>query len=574
MKKLSNLKIRSVGQTKISLKKVQRNILNFFSEGSENYNDVEKIRGEVAGVRAKLVLVLGPLGSGKTSLVRWILNNRGESLGRLRLIINDVGAENIDAGRLVEDVDLEEGEVSALKSGCICCEDLESLLKEVNKNAMSVDTIVIEPTGIAEGDTIVKALNKLGLNATVVTLVDVLHQAQRTDVEKQIIDTQLAVAKVIGLTWWEKADDRQLGKALEYIGEKNNGAPIIKLPKLDFSERENLGVAEDLDYQQLFTELFDEKADKIKRIKINSRYVHHQHSHEHAHRAPVFSKSFVEINERFSAADLEDLLASYKGILIRAKGVVAGRRFNYVHGDLNWEKAAEEKPVLNFISSKPIAVEEINKLLGVVKRGSLNQVDGVYCVQLEENFNQYLNMDKAAMLNYVDSEVAKLVDQYKQWMRLEAEVGELKSRRPLAIEIEKRIEELKLEQKQLGEAMTFANPLIWLLYKIKAYQGTEKALENLGDLRKHCESPTYICHKRLDYLNWALQKRFGKNLLDDSLDSGLGLAEIVEGGELLELSEDREFMEKWQKYEYFRQVDENKRLRVAKWENYSKKNQN
>lgn len=535
-----------------------------FYERADEHNEGE-IRENVAAVRAKIVLVLGPLGSGKTSFIKGMLNSNGAMFGKLRLIINDVGAENIDAGRLAEDVDLEDEKVSALKSGCICCEDLESLVAEVKKNSADLDTILIEPTGIAEGDTIVRALDKLGMQTEVVTLMDALHHSRRTEVEKQIIDTQVAVAKVIGLTWWEKASAAEIEETMDYIGEKNSEAPIIKLPKLNFTQVENLGGEVAMEYKQLMDELMMEKQ-KMKHRKA----VRHHHHHEHSHQAPVFSKSFVDINENFSVKDLENLLATHKDVLIRAKGVVAGRRFNYVHGDLVWEKAALEKSVLNFISSRPVDVEQLNDLLKKEKAGLKAAWEYQYQSELAGKINQYLNMDKIAMLKFVEEEVAKLVGQYKQWMDLEMQINQLKNQLPMSIDKEKKIEDLKLEQKQLGEAMTFANPLIWLMYKIRAYQGTEKALQNLGDLRKHCESPTYICHKRLDYLNWGLQKRFGKNLLDDSLDSAVSLEKIIEDGELLDLSLDGDFMKSWQEYEYFKQIDEHDRMRVAKWENYRK----
>ena len=43
---------------------------------------------------------------GIRNLVKWLLAKNGRVLGKLRLIVNDVGTENIDASRLAEDVDL------------------------------------------------------------------------------------------------------------------------------------------------------------------------------------------------------------------------------------------------------------------------------------------------------------------------------------------------------------------------------------------------------------------------------------------------------------------------------------
>ncbi|MCC6643156.1 GTP-binding protein, partial [Candidatus Peregrinibacteria bacterium] len=71
--------------------------------------------------QTEAVLILGALGSGKTSFLKWLLNNRRQELGKMNLIVNDIGTENIDAGRLAKASELD---VTALQSGCICCEDL------------------------------------------------------------------------------------------------------------------------------------------------------------------------------------------------------------------------------------------------------------------------------------------------------------------------------------------------------------------------------------------------------------------------------------------------------------------
>lgn len=535
-----------------------------------------------AQTRAKVILVLGPLGSGKTSLVKWILNQNNKVLGKLRLIINDIGAANIDAGRLAEDVDVAVSDVAAFKSGCVCCEDLDSLITEVNRTKASVDTIVIEPTGIAEGDTIAKALSQVGVETKVITLIDVLHHQKRTTVEKQIIDTQMAVAQVIGLTWWEGASTEQVEAVLEFIGVKNPNAPVFKLPKLHFGESEILGNQSLPEYEQMFTTLNRGKY-------MNSEPSHHDHcchdhghshgTHHHSHphqdeqkslNAPVFSRSFTDIHPDFSSDNLAQTLAQYSQVLIRAKGVVAGRRFNYVHGSLNWEKYSSEPAIINFISSEAIDDQQLHDFLKVkfLKRESTAVAE--HETALKDRLTKYLAMNKAEMFAYNDTEVAKLVEQYHQWMGLEEKIKLLQANLTSDPNAAKQIELLQLQQKELGEAMTFANPLIWLLYKIQAYAGSPKALKTLANLRKHAESPTYICHKRLNFLNEYIKSKFGKDLLNDESVSGdTDLGETVEMG-LVDACLDEAFMQKWFEFEYFQHPDVTNRLRVAKWENYRK----
>ncbi|MBF0913901.1 hypothetical protein HXK64_03035, partial [Candidatus Gracilibacteria bacterium] len=52
---------------------------------------------------------------------------------------------------------------------------------------------------------------------------------------------------------------------------------------------------------------------------------------------------------------------------------------------------------------------------------------------------------------------------------------------------------------------------------------------------------------------------------DNSVDGNEYLSEFLENGIIKELSQNKEFMEKWLSYEYFMRGDE-----VAKWKNYVK----
>lgn len=99
-----------------------------------------------------VLLLTGYLGSGKTTLVNNILNNRKGI--KFAVIVNDIGEVNIDADLIQKGgvVNQKDDSLLALQNGCICCTlkmDLVEQLKEIT-DMNRFDYIVIEASGICE----------------------------------------------------------------------------------------------------------------------------------------------------------------------------------------------------------------------------------------------------------------------------------------------------------------------------------------------------------------------------------------------------------------------------------------
>ena len=107
-----------------------------------------------------VLLLTGYLGSGKTTLVNRILNNRKGI--RFAVIVNDIGEVNIDADLIQQGgvVGKRDDSLVALQNGCICCTlktDLIEQLREISDRSR-FDYIVIEASGICEPEPIAQTI--------------------------------------------------------------------------------------------------------------------------------------------------------------------------------------------------------------------------------------------------------------------------------------------------------------------------------------------------------------------------------------------------------------------------------
>lgn len=110
-------------------------------------------------------LVSGFLGAGKTTLIKHLLSSKMEGMGKIALIVNEVGKIGID-GTLLSGKNLDMIE---LTSGCICCTmkgDFSKAVQEIHAR-INPDFLVVEATGVAQPADIFDALFDPPLNAYV-----------------------------------------------------------------------------------------------------------------------------------------------------------------------------------------------------------------------------------------------------------------------------------------------------------------------------------------------------------------------------------------------------------------------
>jgi G3E family GTPase len=99
--------------------------------------------------------VTGFLGTGKTTLVNYILKSRPEN-ARVAVIENEVGEVNIDNSLVSENL-MEKEDLVAMDKGCVCCSlrnDIVRALKQLydnsEKKGFRYSAVVLETTGLAD----------------------------------------------------------------------------------------------------------------------------------------------------------------------------------------------------------------------------------------------------------------------------------------------------------------------------------------------------------------------------------------------------------------------------------------
>ena len=107
-----------------------------------------------------VLLLTGYLGSGKTTLVNKILNNRKGI--KFAVIVNDIGEVNIDADLIEKGgvVGQKDDSLVALQNGCICCTLKMDLIQQLHEIILmqKFDYIVIEASGICEPEPIAQTI--------------------------------------------------------------------------------------------------------------------------------------------------------------------------------------------------------------------------------------------------------------------------------------------------------------------------------------------------------------------------------------------------------------------------------
>ncbi|GGM09296.1 cobalamin biosynthesis protein CobW [Streptomyces fumigatiscleroticus] len=174
-----------------------------------------------------VVVLAGFLGSGKTTLLNHLLHRSGGS--RIGALVNDFGAVEIDAMAVAGA--LGDSTVS-LGNGCLCCAvdtgELDVYLERLARPAVGVDVIVIEASGIAEPQELVRmVLASERPNVVYGGLVEVVDAAEFDDTRARHpeIDRHLGLADLVVVNKLDRAADGE--RVLGLVRSLADGAAVV-----------------------------------------------------------------------------------------------------------------------------------------------------------------------------------------------------------------------------------------------------------------------------------------------------------------------------------------------------------
>ena len=176
-----------------------------------------------------VLLVAGFLGAGKTTLIKHLLTSPPKGLGKLAILVNEVGKIGLD-GALLSGLNVE---VVELTSGCICCSIKTDFFKAVQEiyRRFKPGFLVVEPTGVAQPGEILDVLSQPPLPEfcrvqSIVTIVDAGFFKAR-EMLGSFYDRQIRGADVILLNKIDLVDKEVALGAESRLKEMNPRARIF-----------------------------------------------------------------------------------------------------------------------------------------------------------------------------------------------------------------------------------------------------------------------------------------------------------------------------------------------------------
>lgn len=277
-----------------------------------------------------VTLLTGFLGSGKTTLINYLLeNNRNE---KIIIIENEFGSINIDSNLLNVTTNIQ---IVEMTSGCICCtvqgeltDALHKLHEQRIAGELAFDRLIIETTGLADPAPIIQTFfiddlirETVQLDA-IITLVDAQHILQHLD-EHRVTLSQIGFADHIIVTKTDCVNEQQKNQVLNRINRINNKATIIEaingqIPKSQWIDIHAFDLTDDLTINRGFFVI-----NPTKKLETNFKSLPFQKSTQ-SWSDDICSYLFEagELDLKKIGSFMENLVEQYGNDMLRYKGVL------------------------------------------------------------------------------------------------------------------------------------------------------------------------------------------------------------------------------------------------------------
>lgn len=313
---------------------------------------------------AKINVISGFLGAGKTTLIKKLLNEAFAGQ-QIVLIENEFGEIGIDGGFL-KDAGIE---IKEMNSGCICCSlvgDFGAALKEV-VDTYHPDRVIIEPSGVGKLSDVIHAIENNAESAgleldSAATVVDVTKCKIFLKNFGEFFKNQVQAAGTIVLTRMDtpRATPEKVEEALKLLREENPNATIITTPINELSgmkvletmqgKKIDLSLVEDdedeHDHEHHHHHDHDEDEHHHDHDEHDHEHHHHHdhHGHHHHHADEVFDSWGQETVRKFTQDEIKGILEKLSaddtyGQVLRAKGMVEGTDGTWIYFDMVPEEA-------------------------------------------------------------------------------------------------------------------------------------------------------------------------------------------------------------------------------------------
>ncbi|WP_409060107.1 CobW family GTP-binding protein [Streptomyces sp. SYP-A7185] len=176
-----------------------------------------------------VVVLAGFLGSGKTTLLNHLLHRSGGT--RIGAVVNDFGSIEIDAMAVAGQ--LGDSTVS-LGNGCLCCavdvSELDAYLERLARPSARIDVIVIEASGLAEPQELVKMVlaseNPHVVYGGLVEVVDAV-EFDATRQRHPEVDRHLGIADLVVVNKTDRVPEEERERVLALVRGLTDRAAVV-----------------------------------------------------------------------------------------------------------------------------------------------------------------------------------------------------------------------------------------------------------------------------------------------------------------------------------------------------------
>ena len=318
----------------------------------------------------KIDIFSGFLGAGKTTLIKKLISESYAGQ-KLVLIENEFGEIGIDGGFL-QDAGIN---ITEMNSGCICCSlvgDFGRALTQVIAD-YAPDRIVIEPSGVGKLSDVVAAVEKVTNDQVQLDCTVAVVDANKVKVYMknfgEFYNNQIETAATIIFSRTDAVDQKKLDAAIAMLREHNDHATIVTTPWDQLTGAQLMEAMEGkASLAAELAQLEEEHHHHEEHHSCGHHHDEHHHEehhccghhheehhheehhccghdhHDHHHADEVFTSWGVETHRKFTITGiktcLEALDSGAYGMVLRAKGILAGEdgswiHFDFVPGELN-----------------------------------------------------------------------------------------------------------------------------------------------------------------------------------------------------------------------------------------------